>query len=93
MNRADERALAWALADAAAPYLPREARVRLSMKIGAGELDGAIVDLLTFYGHTETRISLELIAPLDVWIFGYRGPAADQRNPIQQATKTWLEVH
>ena len=73
MNRADERALAWALADAAAASLPVEARVQLNIKLGAGELTSAITDLLTFYAGSETPISLELIGALDVWIGGYQG--------------------
>lgn len=79
MNRADERALAWDLADAAAPYLSTAARVRLNMMIGAGEFDGAVLELLAFYAHTGTAISGGLFNALEAWVFGYTGTAAGER--------------
>jgi hypothetical protein len=92
MNRADERALAWALADTAGPRLSVEARVRLNMEIGAGELDVAITNLMAFYGRTGTAIPRDLAVALNAWIFGYTGSPAEahlhqlvNRIPLQSA--------
>lgn len=65
MNRAEERVLAWALADAAAPFLTAEVRVGVNAKIGAEELDGAIVDVLTLLGRAGATISR-------IWPLNYR---------------------
>ncbi|OPX12339.1 hypothetical protein [Mycobacterium sp. AT1] len=77
MNRADERALAWELVDGAKLSPSTGARVRLNMMIGAGELDSAILELLTLYAHTGTALSGELLVALEAWVFGYTGAPAE----------------
>jgi hypothetical protein len=79
MNRADARVLAWSLVDAASRYLSAGARASLNMKIGAGELDSAIIEMLTFFGDTKTAIARDLAVNLDAWIFGYTGTPAEGR--------------
>lgn len=91
MNRAEERVLAWALADAAAPFLTAEVRVGVNAKIGAGELDGAIVDVLTLLGRAGATISRDLATQLSLWLAGYLGAPVEaqlrglvERIPLQQ---------
>jgi hypothetical protein len=74
MNRADEGALAWALANSAAGFLRPGAHAWLCAKIGAGEQEGAIRDLLTFYANSsKTELPRELAGPIQAWIRGYVG--------------------
>jgi hypothetical protein len=74
MNRADEGALAWALANSATGFLRPGARAWLCAKIGAGEQEGAIRDLLTFYANnSKAELPCELAAPIRAWIRGYVG--------------------
>jgi hypothetical protein len=73
MNRADEGALAWALANSAAGFLRPGARAWLCAKIGAGEQESAIGDLLTFYANSNAELPCELAAPIRAWIRGYVG--------------------
>jgi hypothetical protein len=46
VNREQEWSFVWALADSAAEFMKPDVHVRLCAKIGAGEYDGAIADLL-----------------------------------------------
>jgi hypothetical protein len=55
MNRAQEWSFVWALADSAAEYMEPDAHVRLCAKIGAGEYDRAIADLLVFYADSRAN--------------------------------------
>ncbi|MDT5362561.1 MAG: hypothetical protein QOC69_4323 [Mycobacterium sp.] len=73
MNRADEGALAWALAKSAAGFLRPGARAWLCAKIGAGEQENAITDLLSFYANSDAELPSELAAPIRAWIRGYTG--------------------
>lgn len=73
MNRADEGALAWALADSAMVFLKPADRAQLCAKIGAGEQGSAIKDLLIFYSNTDTELPCELAARIRAWIQGYEG--------------------
>ena len=74
MNRADEGALAWALANSATGLLRPGARAWLCAKIGAGEQGSAIRDLLTFYANnSKAELPCELAAPIRAWIRGYVG--------------------
>ena len=73
MNRADEEALAWALANSATAFLRPSARTWLCAKIGAGEQRSAIIDLLNFYANGEAELPCELAAPIRAWIRGYVG--------------------
>src|ERR1700737_2827843 len=74
MNRADEGALAWALANSATGFLRPGARAWLCAKIGAGEQESGIRDLLTFYANNnKAELPCELAAPIRAWIRGYVG--------------------
>lgn len=73
MNRADQGALAWALADSATVYLKPAARAWLCAKIGAGEHESAIRDLLVFYANADEELPCQLAAPVRAWIHGYAG--------------------
>jgi hypothetical protein len=73
MNRAGELSFVWALADWAVEYMRPDARVRLCTKIGAGEQDSAIADLLAFYSNSQVELPYELAAPIRAWIQGYAG--------------------
>lgn len=73
MNRADEGALAWALADSATTFLSSIDHAWLCTKIGVGEWDSAIRDLLVFYANTDAELPCELAAQIRAWIQGYSG--------------------
>lgn len=73
MNRTDEGALAWALADSATSYLKPAARAWLCAKIGAGEHESAIKDLLVFYASADAELPCQLAGPIREWIHGYAG--------------------
>ena len=73
MNRADEIALAWALADSATAFLKPADRAWLCAKIGAGEQGSAIRDVLVFYANTHVELPSQLAGPIRLWIQGYVG--------------------
>ena len=73
MNRTDEGALAWALADSAKVFLKPADRARMCAKIGAGEQGSAIKHLLIFYSNTDAELPCELAARVRAWIQGYAG--------------------
>jgi hypothetical protein len=73
MNRADEGALAWGLAESATAFLKRAERSLLCAKIGAGEQGSAIRDLLAFYANADAELPCELAARVRCWIQGYAG--------------------
>src|ERR1700761_571354 len=73
MNRTDEGALAWALADSATALLKPADRAWLCAKIGAGEQGSAIRDLLLFYANTHVELPSQLAGPIRAWIQGYVG--------------------
>lgn len=56
MSKTGAVQLAWALADSAASFLNADARAQISAKIGAGEHDRAIRDLLGCYAHPSTEL-------------------------------------
>ena len=68
MNRADQETLAWSLVKSASAFLRPEARAWLCAKIGAGEQDSAITDLLTFYANTDAELPRELVTSIDLGI-------------------------
>src|SRR5882757_9534467 len=73
MNRADETNLAWELNDGAAAFLTRDARTWLCVKIGAGERESAIIELLDNYVRHDAELPAALAAPVRRWIRGYLG--------------------
>lgn len=78
MNRGDEEALAWVLANSTKAWLPPGPRAWICAKIGAGEQESAIRDVLTFYANSEVALPRELAAPLRTWILGYAGSDSDR---------------
>ena len=77
MNRAEEAALAWALIDSAPQLLPKAARTRLWIKVGAGDTDSAIVEMLTLYAEGKEELPPELTQTLDDWMRGYHRTDAE----------------
>jgi hypothetical protein len=73
MNRADEGALSWALVDSATAFLKPAVRAWMCAKIGAGEGNSAIKDLLTFYANSDVELPWELAGQVRSWIQGYAG--------------------
>jgi hypothetical protein len=56
-----------------------DVHVRLCAKIGAGEYDRAIADLLVFYANRRIALPYEFAAPIRAWIRGYAGT---DREPV-----------
>lgn len=85
MNRAEEASLAWALADSAV-FLRADARTWVCAKIGAGDLDGAIGDLLDGFARYGTALPGELVVSLMDWLGGYSGTdgEADLRHLVSR---------
>ena len=79
MNREQEWSFVWALADSAAKHMKPDVHVQLCAKIGAGEYDGAIADLLVFYANGRAALPYEFAAPIRAWIRGYAGT---DREPV-----------
>lgn len=73
MNRADETTFAWALNDSARDVLTRDAHASLCAKIGAGEQDRAITELLIFYALGRLELPHNLAGLAAEWVAGYRG--------------------
>jgi len=78
MNSADIGALAWALADSANAFMNPAQRTRVCAKIGAGEQDSAIADVLASYATTNAELPFELAGPIRRWINGYAGTDSEQ---------------
>lgn len=77
MNKTDEGALSWALVDSATAFLKPSARMRVCAKIGAGEQDSVIEDLLTFYANSDAELPWELAGQVRAWIDGYAGSESE----------------
>jgi hypothetical protein len=73
VKRVDEGVLAWALFDSASAFLEPTYRATLCAKIGAGDRDNAIRDLLACFANTQVELRFELAAPIRRWIQGYAG--------------------
>lgn len=73
MNRAEESAFVWALMDSANPFLSKTARTWLCVRIGAGELESAIKQLLRGFVASETALPANLMESLAEWIRGFAG--------------------
>ena len=56
-----------------------DVRAQLCAKIGAGEYNSTIVDLLVFYANGRATLPYEFAAPIRAWIRGYAGT---DREPI-----------
>ncbi|OBB27179.1 hypothetical protein A5792_25555 [Mycolicibacterium peregrinum] len=73
MNRAEESAFVWALMDSAEAFLTKRVRAWLCVRIGAGELDAAIRELLHGFLTSNTAMPAALGAPLWAWVGGFAG--------------------
>ncbi|OBF37458.1 hypothetical protein A5719_21860 [Mycolicibacterium peregrinum] len=73
MDRAEESAFVWALMDGAGSFLSTEARAWLCVKIGAGEQDRAILDLLRGFVRNDAALPPVLAGSLWAWMGGFVG--------------------
>jgi hypothetical protein len=77
MDRAQEFAFAWALLDAAAPFLGESDRVQLCIRIGAGEYRESIIELLQRFTRKDSALPPVLAASLWAWMGGFVGSDAE----------------
>lgn len=73
MNRAEESAFAWALMDSADAFLGEGARTWLCVRIGAGEQERAIRQLLEGFAASGASLPSTLSGALWAWIRGFVG--------------------
>lgn len=73
MDRAAEVAFAWALLDSARSFLDESARAWLCAKLGAGETQCVVRELLAGYVSSNTRMPAVLAAALWSWANGFAG--------------------
>jgi len=73
MDRAGQASFAWALEDAAKPYLNDASRVWLVTKIGAGDLEDAIFDLLRCVEGNRAVLPTSTSVQVQRWLNGYLG--------------------
>lgn len=73
VNRADESLLAWALANSARRFLDPTAYSWLCAKIGAGEQESAILDLLRWHAASRAELPADVADRLHDWLRGYVG--------------------
>lgn len=73
VNRSEELALAWALVSAAKAFIRPTAHARLCAKIGAGDHEPAIRELIAAFAGSHTPMASGLIAGLLTWVSGYSG--------------------
>ena len=73
MSTVDVGRLAWALADTARVHMNSADRTEVCLKIGAGQQDRAIRELLVFFARNDAELPFELAAGVRQWIAGYAG--------------------
>jgi hypothetical protein len=78
MDRTEEAALAWALADSTAEFVDPNVRAWLCAKIGADEKATAISELLACYARSDAELPYDLATRVLAWIRGYRGTDNEQ---------------
>lgn len=79
MNSVEEKQFAWALVEAAEPFLSGTARSWLCVKIGAGEQRYAILELLEGFVSHDTELPMALASSLWAWVSGFTGSANESR--------------
>ncbi|QVI27329.1 hypothetical protein MN2019_24525 [Mycolicibacterium neoaurum] len=79
MDRSDEMRFAWALADAARPFINPGAHTWLCVKIGAGEYRNAILELLERFVARDAEFPLALAPSLWAWVSGFAGCSTEER--------------
>jgi hypothetical protein len=85
VNNTEEAALVWELAEAASSFLPPHSRSSLWTRIGAGEREIAIKDLLHFFVWYEREVPASLASRIQVWSEGYRG--SDSELPLRSLVR------
>lgn len=73
MNRVDSHGLVWALVNAAKPFHSEASQAWLCVKIGSGDRDDAIFELLRFLADQRAELPSDLAHPLREWASGYVG--------------------
>jgi hypothetical protein len=73
VNRFEQRSLAWAMMDIALPYLTPEDRSWLCVKIGAGDLESALITLVGIGMRHGVPVPVNISAALHEWLRGYSG--------------------
>lgn len=71
MNKVNVGTLAWSLVDAANSFIDTTGRAAVCAKIGAGEQDSAIRDLLVIYARNGARLPAQSAAGVRQWMAGY----------------------
>lgn len=97
MNRREQADLAWTLTDIAKATLPKDIRVWLYAKIGAGDQELAIFELLRGFVDTRAKLSAEIHAQIAAWVAGYRESDAENElnllvNQVRVSVKSELAV-
>ncbi len=73
MDRAGQISFAWALVDAVKPYLNDAERVWLVTKIGAGDVEDAIFNLLRCVERNRAGLPTSMLVEVQRWLNGYLG--------------------
>jgi hypothetical protein len=75
----DDIKLAWALADAARPYLSASEQSAIHISIGLGEAFAAIDVLVTAVARERLSLDAELVGTVTAWLDCYVGQDAEPR--------------
>jgi hypothetical protein len=73
VTRFDQRSLAWAMMDVAAPHLAPNDRTWLWVKIGAGDLESVLMTLVGICMRNDVAHSVNLGGAVRDWLDGYAG--------------------
>jgi hypothetical protein len=73
VTRFDQRSLAWAMMTVAAPHLAPNEQIWLWVKIGAGDLESALMTLVGVCMRNDVPLSVNLAGALRDWLDGYAG--------------------
>lgn len=73
VNRFDQRRLAWSLVDVAAQHLVPDDRAWLCVKIGAGDVERALIRLVGTCMRHQVALPADVEATLRDWLPGYSG--------------------
>ncbi|TPG36534.1 hypothetical protein [Mycolicibacterium hodleri] len=93
VNRFEQRSLAWAMMNVAAPHLAPNDRTWLWVKIGAGDLENALMTLVGICMRNDAALSSDLAAALRDWLGGYSGmQLAADFEPYVGSTHTAVDV-
>lgn len=85
VDRFEQRSLAWLLVDIAGGQLEPSARQWLNAKIGAGNLEDALIVLVGCCMRNDLRLPDDIAATVRNWVAGYAGTA------VAEAFSAYLE--